>query len=120
MPRPRLLSFVPCLALAAFPPAIAATDAGYNAFLKQIAAECKPLIIGRDDMSRAISNSGGLGVDPDNYHKFLSYTSRLYRGTLSEPEYRRSLTAFLGAGTYNRKSFDCIAAHLPASPAKAK
>jgi hypothetical protein len=98
------------------PVAAAASNAEYNAFLKQLAADCKPLIIGRDDIGRAISNSGGLGADPDNYHKFLSYTSRLYRGTLSEPEYRRSLTAFLGAGSYNRKWFDCIAAHLPAPP----
>jgi len=117
MPRLSLLRFLPFVALTACPLAVAAPNADYNAFLKQIAAECKPLIIGRDDIGRGISNSGGLGVDPDNYHKFLSYTSRLYRGTLSEPEYRRSLTAFLGAGSYNRKSFDCIAAHLPASPA---
>jgi hypothetical protein len=120
MPQPSLFLLVPLLALSACPLAVAAPNAEYNAFLKQIAAECKPLIIGRDDIGRGISNSGGLGVDPDNYHKFLSYTSRLYRGTLSEPEYRRSLTAFLGAGTYNRKSFDCIAAHLPASPAARK
>lgn len=117
--RENLLRLLPLAALIFCLPA-GASSAGYNAFLKQIAAECKPLIIGRDDIGRAISNSGGLGVDPDNYHKFLSYTSRLYRGTLSEPEYRRSLTAFLGAGSYNRKSFDCIAAHLPASPTTGK
>lgn len=115
----RLLRILPLLAaLSSCPPAVA-SNAGYNAFLKQIAAECKPLIIGRDNVGQAISN-GTMGVDVDNYHKFLSYTSRLYRGTLSEPEYRRSLTAFLGAGSYNRRSFDCIAAHLPASPATGK
>jgi hypothetical protein len=118
MSRNHLIRLLTLIALATSPFAAAAPNAEYNAFLKQIAADCKPLIIGRDDMSRAISNSGG--VDLDNYHTFLSYTSRLYRGTLSEPEYRRSLTAFLGAGSYNRKSFDCIAAHLPVPPSGKK
>jgi hypothetical protein len=88
-----------------------ASNADYNAFLTLIATNCKSLIIGRDNIGQALLHSG-MGVDVDNYHKFLSYTSRLYRGTLSEPEYRRSLTAFLGAGTYNSRSYDCIATQL--------
>ena len=95
------------------PPSLAATSgADYNAFLKSIATDCKPLTIGRFNFAPAILD-GGRGVDMNTYHKFISYTSRLYRGTLTDAEYRRSLTAFLNAGSSNSQSFDCIAAHLP-------
>lgn len=111
----RRLSRLLPLATLAICPLAAASATDYNAFLKQIAADCKPLIIGRDNMGQAILHAG-MGVDVNNYHTFLSYTSRLYRGTLSEPEYRRSLAAFLGAGSHNGQSFDCIAVHLPSHP----
>lgn len=112
----RRLWWLPLAALAICPPA-GGSGADYDVFLKRIAADCKPLIIGRDHMSQAILHAG-MGVNVKNYHAFLSYTSRLYRGTLSELEYRRSLAAFLGAGGHNGPSSDCIAAHLAATKAR--
>ena len=88
---------------------------GYNAFLDRIAAECKPLIIGSDDMGQAIVFNG-LGAIPENYNNFLGKTSALYNGTISPQLYRDSLTTFIGSGTYNQRSFDCIIAHLPPAP----
>ena len=93
---------------------------GYSAFLAKIAAECKPLIIGSDDMGQAIVFNG-LGASPEDYNNFLGKTSALYAGSISPQIYRDSLTAFIGGGSYNQRSFDCIVAHLPvpsASPPK--
>ena len=103
-----------------------ATHAGgdtYDAFLQRIAAECKPLIIGGDNMGEAITFNG-VGAMPVNYTNFLTKTEALYRGGISPQVYRDSLTAFVGTGSYNARSFDCIIAHLPsgasagAAPAK--
>ena len=85
---------------------------GYSAFLNRIATECKPLIIGSDDIGQAIVFNG-LGAIPENYNNFLGKTSALYAGGISPQLYRDSLTSFLGGGTYNQRSFDCIIAHLP-------
>src|SRR5215831_20029547 len=63
---------------------------GYNAFLQAIAAQCKPLIIGNDNMGQAIQFNG-LGALPENYNNFLSKTSALYAGGISEATYRDSL-----------------------------
>ena len=90
-------------------------EGGYNAFLGRIAADCKPLIIGSDDMGQAIVFNG-LGAIPENYNNFLGKTSALYNGTISPQLYRDSLTTFIGSGTYNQRSFDCIIAHLPPAP----
>ena len=101
--------------------AACASNAGqvddFNAFLNRIAAECKPLIIGSDDMGQAIVFNG-LGANPGNYNNFLGRTSALYRGAIPPQVYRDSLTAFIGSGTSNQRSFDCIEARLPpAAPA---
>ena len=88
---------------------------GYTAFLQKIAVDCKPLIIGSDDMGQAIVFNG-LGATPDHYNNFIDKTEALYRGGLSPQIYRESLTAFVGAGSSNQRSFDCIVAHLPANP----
>jgi hypothetical protein len=85
---------------------------GYSAFLARIAAECKPLIIGSDNMGQAIIFNG-LGAVPENYNNFLGKTSALYAGAISPQVYGDSLTSFIGAGTYNQRSFDCIIARLP-------
>jgi len=86
----------------------------YNAFLEQIANECKPLIIGSDNLGQAIVFNG-LGASPENYNNFLGKTSALYHGSISPQIYRESLTTFIGSGTYNQHSFDCIIARLPAT-----
>jgi hypothetical protein len=92
-----------------------ATKSAYNTFLEQIAQECKPLIIGSDDYTQAIIFNG-LGADPDNYNNFLTKTQALFSGGLPPDIYRSSLTAFIGTGTYNDRSFNCIIAHLPKPP----
>ncbi len=90
---------------------------GFNAFLLKIAADCKPLVIGSDDMGQAIVFNGQ-GATRENYNNFLGKTSALYAGAISQQVYRDSLTAFVGAGSFNQRSFDCIVAHLPAAPAR--
>ena len=90
-------------------------QSGYQAFLQKIAVECRPLIIGADDMGQAIVYNG-LGAIPVNYTNFLSMTSALYAGTITPDTYRASLDSFVGTGSNNRRSFDCIIGHLPAAP----
>jgi hypothetical protein len=95
-----------------------ATPAGrgaYDAFLDKIAVECKPLIIGSDNLTVAISTIGSAGTERDHYHDFLSATKALNYGNIPGAVYRNSLTAQLGRGPYNDQSFDCIVAHLPKS-----
>jgi hypothetical protein len=84
----------------------------YNAFLKKIAQDCKPLIIGPENLGEALVYDG-VGVDPRNYEYFLDQTQSLFSGAISQESYRDSLTAFLGPGTFNDRSFQCIFAHLP-------
>ena len=88
---------------------------GYNAFLQKIAADCKPLVIGSDDIGQAIVFNG-LGATLEHYNSFLAKTNALYNGGISQQIYRDSLTAFIGAGSYNNRSFDCIVGHLGSSP----
>src|SRR5271154_1982668 len=87
----------------------------FSSFLSRIAQECKPLIIGSDDYTQAIIFNG-LGADPDNYNNFLAMTRSLFNGGIPPDIYRSSLTAFIGGGTYNDRSFNCIMAHLPKPP----
>ncbi len=89
----------------------------YTAFLQKIAAECKPLIIGSDDIGQAIVFNG-LGAVPENYNNFLGKTAALYAGSISRDLYRDTLTSSLGGGSYNARSFDCIFTHLPPAGAK--
>jgi len=88
----------------------------YNAFLERIASECKPLIIGSDDMGQAIVFNG-LGATQEHYNTFLGQTSALYHGSITPELYRANLTNFVGSGTYNARSFGCIVAHLPTKAA---
>ncbi len=111
----------PLLAVAAALIVVACASApqqdSYNAFLQRIAADCRPLIIGSDDIGQAIVFNG-LGAQPENYNNFLGKTSALYAGSISRDLYVGSLTSFLGGGSYNARSFDCIFAHLPPADAK--
>ena len=92
----------------------AAQESGFNGFLQSIAADCKPLIIGSDNIGQAIIFNG-LGAKPENYTNFLGQTKALYNGSIPPAIYRDSLNSFLGSGTSNARSFDCIVAHLPKS-----
>ena len=87
----------------------------FSSFLSQIAQECKPLVIGSDNYTQAITFNG-LGADPENYNNFLNKTQTLYNGGIPPDIYRSTLTAFIGSGTYNDRSFNCIIAHLPKQP----
>lgn len=87
---------------------------GFDAFLQKVAADCKPLIIGTDNMGQAIVFNG-LGASPDNYNNFLGQTKALYAGSIPPSTYRAAMTSFVGAGSYNQHSFECIEAHLPTS-----
>ncbi len=89
-----------------------AEKAANEAFLDKIAEECKPLIIGSENLGQAL-NSNGVGADPDKYHDFLTATKALYYGNIPPAVYRNSLTAQLGGGSYNEHSFNCIVSHLP-------
>ena len=85
---------------------------GYNAFLQTIASECKPLIIGSDNIGEAITFNG-LGAIPEHFNSFLTKTDALYHGGITQQVYRDSLTAYIGAGSSNARSFECIERHLP-------
>ena len=91
-----------------------AQESGFNAFLQKIASDCKPLIIGSDNIGQAIVFNG-LGASPDNYNNFLGQTKALYNGSIPDTAYRNALNSFLGGGSSNDRSFDCIVAHLPKS-----
>jgi hypothetical protein len=105
------IAFALCV-LAADGCASAQSGSGFNSFLRAIAAECKPLIIGSENMGEAIVFNG-LGANPDHYNTFLAQTEALYNGGISSQVYRSSMTSFIGAGSSNQRSFDCIEAHLP-------
>ena len=90
-----------------------AQKAGYETFLDNIAEDCKPLIIGSDNIGVALASNGVAGAGPYSYHHFLKQTLALYYGQIPPATYRTFLTAYVGAGTYNDRSFDCIVAHLP-------
>jgi hypothetical protein len=91
---------------------------GFDAFLQKIAADCKPLIIGNDNMGQAIVFNG-LGANPDNYNNFLGQTKALYAGSIPPSTYRAALTSFVGTGPTTQRSLDCIEGHLPTSPSSA-
>ena len=101
---------VVCIAACATP----AGEETFDSFLRRIAVECKPLVIGADDMGQAILFNG-VGAMPDHYNTFIAKTQALYGGGISRQVYRDSLIAFVGAGSHNARSVDCIVAHLPPS-----
>jgi hypothetical protein len=102
------------LALACVSCATPAERAGYDAFLDRIAQDCRPLVIGSENVGQALI-SNGVGADPDHYGDFLSATKALYYGNIPADVYRTSITAQLGGGPNNDRSVDCIVAHLPKS-----
>lgn len=114
--RPIPWLVVSLLALAAVACATSEEKAAYETFLNKIARDCNPLIIGSDNLGQALVFNG-VGADPENYNNFLSKTASLYYGSIPPELYQKSLTAFIGSGSYNKRSFECIFAHLPKQPA---
>jgi hypothetical protein len=83
---------------------------GFNAFLDKIAFDCKPLQIGRYQMTQMIQRNA---ID-DNYIYFLDQTSRVYYGTITQAAYRSSIDGFFLGGSTNL-AIDCILSKLPQS-----
>ena len=84
---------------------------GFNGYIKQIGAVCKPLIIGDRDVGEALRNET---IGNNTYDYFLDVTSKLYYNRISPAAYRENLVAFFGVGSYNNAAFDCILGNLPA------
>lgn len=113
----RLVTSTTIWAMAVLATASCASDpqrVAYDDFLNRIAAECRPLVIGSENIGQALVVNG-IGADPDKYTAFLSQTKALYFGGIPPATYSAALTAFVGAGTQNQRSIDCIVAHLPRS-----
>jgi len=81
---------------------------GFNGYLKTIAVQCSPLLLGGQEMSWALQTGAG----DNNYIYFLDQTSKLYYQKIGPSGYSESLTAFFGAG-YDR-AINCVIAKLPA------
>jgi hypothetical protein len=111
-PRPAPWMVVALFVLGSVSCASQSEKAAYETFLNKIAQDCRPLIIGSENIGQALIFNG-VGSDPDKYNNFLSKTAGLYYGSVPPQIYRNSLTAFLGSGTYSDRAFECIFAHLP-------
>ena len=109
-----MMAFVVAAALAACAPdAVTNKDAtGFNAYINQIAAACKPLMVGSYDMTYQLQNKG-LGDNQVNY--FFDVTSQLYYQRSTPADYRSAVNGFFGGGSTTDRSIDCIIANLPAN-----
>jgi hypothetical protein len=50
----------------------------------------------------------------NNYNYFVDVTSKLYYNRLTQDGYRQAVVGFLGPGSSNERSFECIFRNLPA------
>ena len=89
---------------------------GFNGYLGQIAALCKPLMIGEYDMTYQIQRQG---IYDTNYNYFLDATSELYYQRSTPADYRSAINGFFGGGATTDRGIDCILAHLPPDRPKA-
>jgi len=93
------------------PDAVRSVEAtGFNAYIKKIGQVCQPLLIGDADVGEWI-RMNSMGVD--NYNYFIDATSKLYYNRLTPAGYSQAVTGFLGPGSSNERSFECIIANLP-------
>ena len=93
------------------PDAVRSVEAtGFNGYIKKLGQVCQPLIIGSADVGEWI-RMNSMGVD--NYNYFIDATSKLYYNRLTPAGYRQAVTGFLGPGSSNERSFDCIISNLP-------
>jgi hypothetical protein len=84
---------------------------GFNAYLEQIAVACKPLMLGRYDMSYKLLQKD---MYDDDLNYFMDLTSRLYYQTVSSDSYRSGINGFFGGGATTDRGVSCIIANLPA------
>jgi hypothetical protein len=120
-PPTRLVPWITVAALAVIsgcaPDAFTNREAtGFNAYLNQVAVQCKPLMIGSYDMTYRLTNKGVYGNDFDY---FFDLTSQLYYQRTTPELYRSGINGFFGGGATTNGSMDCIIAALPADRPKA-
>lgn len=87
---------------------------GYDGFLKLVATQCNPLMLGSHNIGQEVLYSHGIG--DDSYDYFLDITSRLYYGQISPASYQGAVLGFFGAGDDTNRGIACIIANLPSSP----
>jgi len=93
------------------PDAVRSVEAtGFNAYIKKLGQVCQPLIIGSADVGEWIRMNS---MSVDNYNYFIDATSKLYYNRLTLAGYRQAVAGFLGPGSSNERSFDCIISNLP-------
>lgn len=98
-------------AAACAPDTVRSVDAtGFNAYMAKLGQTCQPLLIGDADVGEWIRQNT---MANDNYTYFVDVTSKLYYNRLSQQGYRQAVVGFLGTGSSNDRSFDCIFRNLP-------
>jgi hypothetical protein len=109
--RPALAVALGTMTASCAPDSVRSVQAtGFNAYFKQLATACQPLLIGSADVGQWIQLND---MGNNDYSYFLDVTSRLYYNRLSPAGYRQAVEGFFGAGTPNNRSFDCIFRTLP-------
>jgi hypothetical protein len=83
---------------------------GFNAYMKKLGQVCQPLLIGGADVGEWIRMND---MSVNNYNYFVDVTSKLYYNRLTQESYRQAVVGFLGPGSSNDRSFDCIFRNLP-------
>ena len=91
-----------------------ATD--FNAYLDRIAVACKPMMLGKYDMSYRLQQKD-MYDDDANY--FMDLTSRLFYQAVTPESYESGINGFFGGGATTNRSIDCIIVNLPANRPKA-
>ena len=113
-PWPARLAVAATLAMVAAgcaPDAVRSAQAtGFNAYMKKIGQVCQPLQIGSADVGEWIRMND---MSVNNYNYFVDVTSKLYYNRLTQEGYRQAVVGFLGPGSSNDRSFDCIFRNLP-------
>jgi len=93
------------------PDAVRSVEAtGFNAYMKKLGQVCQPLLIGGADVGEWIRMND---MSVNNYNYFVDVTSKLYYNRLTQAGYRQAVEGFLGPGTSNDRSFECIYRNLP-------
>ena len=89
---------------------------GFNEYLDQVAVACRPLMLGKYDMSYRLLQKD---MYDDDVNYFLDLTSRLFYQAVTPDAYVTGINGFFGGGATTNRSIDCIIANLPADRPKA-
>ena len=88
----------------------------FNAYLDQIAIACKPMMLGKYNMSYRLQQKD-MYDDDANY--FMDLTSRLFYQAVTPEAYESGINGFFGGGATTNRSIDCIIVNLPANRPRA-